>query len=482
MAEIFKIMFNQKKGSILIIVFLTLGMLLFLSTYLLSFALTEIRISKSQKTVAQVYYLAEAGINEAIWKLKNDSSWASDFIDPNKNPDSGGDYWSATFTKNDVLGGSYTVTIENSDRGMGELTSVATVQLPNGKTAQRIIKTEVFKAIGTSVGPMAVFSGGTGKRDELKIGHSKVNVYNANLFSNRDVKIEKQSEVTVTDDETTEDDPETPEIENLEGQILMVHEYKKKDSTVFATEIHAENYAPASDSILMPMLDFHSTASTSYKNLAQAAEDAGQCSIIGKDSWNNIVVTSNKCVFRSSAEFEDLLWQVGQGGSLTLNNVITNNVIVYVKGTVRLRGGRILVVNNGALVAEKNIEIGKKYSWKREDITHEGNSQIIVTNDSPETKLSGLLSKGKIELGKYLQQDSSITGLLYALKDMKVKEISNPLTIQGGIVAKKIKFENIGKNSLGELNIYFKDEIIANTLGNALFSPVVSVEHWEESY
>ena len=62
----------NEKGVIIIITLLSLGIMLFLGTYFLSFVLAEARISKSQEVAVKTYYLTEAGINEAIWKLKND--------------------------------------------------------------------------------------------------------------------------------------------------------------------------------------------------------------------------------------------------------------------------------------------------------------------------------------------------------------------------------------------------------------------------
>ena len=69
----------QEKGVILVITFLILGVLLTLGSYFLTFALIESRISQSQVIATQTYYLAEAGINEAIWKIKNDPTWMANF-------------------------------------------------------------------------------------------------------------------------------------------------------------------------------------------------------------------------------------------------------------------------------------------------------------------------------------------------------------------------------------------------------------------
>ena len=99
---------SDQKGVIIIIASLTLGILLLLGIYFLSFTITESKISESQKVATKTYYLAEAGINEAIWKLDNDTittdgddAWKSDFVDKDKN--SYPNYWTDTFNGGEDL-------------------------------------------------------------------------------------------------------------------------------------------------------------------------------------------------------------------------------------------------------------------------------------------------------------------------------------------------------------------------------------------
>ncbi len=473
---------SSEKGVIVIIAFLTLGILLLLGTYFLSFAITESKISQSQEIATKTYYLAEAGINEAIWKLKNE--WAEDFVRcVNYLEASCGDEtcqnWSATTTisTDDLMPhGSIVVTMQNSACARGQIVSVGTINLAEGRTAQRIVKTGVFKAIGGPIEGIAVFSGGEGKHDELKIKSSTINIYEGHLFSNRNVKIEKKSEAIVED------------------KILAVREFKESaDSTATALAICAENICHTTSTcacwdpgefkecqenkcpvnpIPMPMVDFNSKDTSSYKERALAAENNGHCRVFCQKKDQDPYQCSEKCVF-SWSEMDDLLWQIEEEGTLTLDNDIT-----YVEGSIWLRGGRSLIVN-GVLVAEKNIEIGKKYFWEKEHEKQEGNSQLTINNDNKATKASGLLSKGKIEFGEYASfPNATTTGLLYANKEMKLKKMPDSLMLEGGIIAKKIKFENLQQN----LNVYLNETIVANTLGNPAFSPVITIEHWEEAY
>ncbi|GAI95115.1 unnamed protein product, partial [marine sediment metagenome] len=266
----------KEKGALVITALLVLGVLLLLSAYFLTFTLAEARISKSQTIASQTYYLTEAAIYEAIWKLKNDPDWQTNFETM-----PGCQTWSASFSRSNTLlpNGSYQIDIQNLACARGQIVATGIINLPDGKTAQRIIKTEVFKAIGNPVEDIAVFAGGGGKKDELKIKDSIINIYDGNIFSNAKIKIEgKNTNVTIIDN------PETTE--KLEGQILAVKEYEEKDSAVTAAEIHAENepYTPAADSLFMPMVDFDSRESSSHKSQAQTKEDEGKCQILCNDS------------------------------------------------------------------------------------------------------------------------------------------------------------------------------------------------------
>jgi len=178
-----------QKGQIVIIAFLTLGVLLLLASYFLNFTLTESKISQSYKTGVNTYYLAEAGINEAIWKLKNDDTvldgdpaWQSDFVDPAKNPYPDGTYWSASFSKSDVLGGSYSVTIENTSQARGKITVAATTTFGNNKVSQRIVKTTVFKGLASPIQNSAIFTGGPS--ENIDINSTLLNIFFGNLFCN----------------------------------------------------------------------------------------------------------------------------------------------------------------------------------------------------------------------------------------------------------------------------------------------------------
>ena len=60
---------KNNRGVELIMTILLMTIILFLAAYLLDAALIENRIAISQSWGAKTYYLAEAGIQDMVWKL-----------------------------------------------------------------------------------------------------------------------------------------------------------------------------------------------------------------------------------------------------------------------------------------------------------------------------------------------------------------------------------------------------------------------------
>src|SRR3989338_7019133 len=131
-----------QNGVALLITILIMSLILSLGVFVLNFSTTETKIAASQVAGGKTYYLAEAGIQEMIWKIKNDATYKNDF---QTNP-----AWTASFTRTDPFGansGSYTVAIANTSASNGNITSTGSINI-NGKTSQRIIKTSIYRLIG----------------------------------------------------------------------------------------------------------------------------------------------------------------------------------------------------------------------------------------------------------------------------------------------------------------------------------------------
>lgn len=479
----------KQRGVIVIIVFLALGILLLMGTYFLSFSVTESKISKSQEASFKTYYLAEAGANEAIWKLKNDEttsdgddSWkicfsgsSSECLDCNT--------WQNTFSRKYTEDSTTTVTIMNSQCAKGDISATTTLFLSQSKISQRAIKVKVLKSFGSLTNDSSVFSGSPS--GESTIQASLMNVYKGNMFSNNNINIKLGSQVNVYDSSTTTEQ---------EGQVLANQNVNITWSTLQSSSTCAKNTCTAGicakcpvDFFEMPAIDFDSAASTSYKSRAQAAELQNQCSVVAQDAGGGTVATSSKCIF-SSNEFEDLLWEVGPGGKLILEHK-TNGIVFsvyYVEGTINLKGQRYLEIN-GALVADSTINIGETFCWGKGQQSWCGFDQITILD--PGTGYpSGLLTKGKINFGAYSSfEEISIVGLIYSQDEMRITSAPLLFSVTGGMMARKFTLSS----AFFPLNIYLNNDIIREGVWGSAdppegqvvpYSPVVTVEHWEETY
>ncbi len=488
------IKFNFQKGTVLILAVLILGVLSMLGVYFLTFSLTESRISQSQKTAGQTYYLAEAGINDIIWKLKNQDPWKTCFATSSESFGCDCTNWQNSFSINLIPDSTTTVSIQNADCARGVVVATSTLMTADKKIAQRVVKTTVYKALASPTQGAAVFSGGTS--ENIDITFSDIKIY-GNLFSNNNLNIDFFSNIDVY------------ATSSGEGKILAVQNYSESwGSDVSATAFCAKNICQSTSTcgctdtekfqecqtgkcrpkpIATPLVDFDSPLVTSFKSRAQAAQDSGLC----QNRCNGILcvcdgvpcTSNNKCVL-SGSEFENLLWAAGEGGTLRLSNA-ANPQITYVDGGVNLKGGRKLEVN-GALVANDTIYIGEYSTWTRKGHKDEGYSQLTV-NRATATTTSGILTKAKINFGFYSSfSETNITGVIYANDEIRLVSLPWSFNVHGGIIGRKLSFASISN----WFNFYLDDDIVLYGLGhkiedeiiNPTYSPVIMVEHWEEEY
>jgi len=465
-------MINQKKnGSIIIIALLSLGILLLSGTYFLSFNITESKIVKSQEIGTDAYYLAEAGINEVIWKLKNDDTtldgdlpWKTCFSSETADcPDC--NTFSATFNPGTdylISGGNVMVSINNSGCGSGEITATSTINMAGGKKAQRVVKVGVFKAINTVVdtGASPLFTGGSG--ENMDITSTNLKIQDGNLFCSNVLILKGLSRAEIYDD---------PETETLEGKVFAKGNIIGQEQVAAYEAICTENVCSPSaecgdqcppDSIAMPPVDFGSDSLVSFKSRAQ---ESGS--------------------LYTSSQFKDLLWAVGDGGTLTLNNKVT-----YITGPIDLKGNRRINVS-GILAAEGTIDIGESLCWTKDSQTDCGNSQITVSEflSGPEgERAGGLFTKGKLNFGPYSSfTDVSVEGVIYALDEIKLVSVPNEINLTGGMLGRKMSFTGLWQWFNINYDYYKIQKAVglSSDPGGGLLmdlSPIVTVEHREETY
>ncbi|MFH1173435.1 MAG: hypothetical protein V1692_02810 [bacterium] len=428
-----KFNYKNNEGFLLLLVFLVVFLLLLMSLYFYSFIITELKISKNQSVAEQCYYLAEAGVEETIWKLRNDNSWKTNFENGTCNP--------CTFSRDPIFfaGGAYDVSLQSTGQAKGEITSVGTYTLlPSDITAQRIIKIKAFKAQqSVFTEEIALYSGD----GDINVSWSDPEVINGGIFSNDDINVNYNAFPHTT---------ETASV-TLGGSInycLWGYGHPTycdliADGSV-GYESDQDQWSPP---IEMPKLNFDDpNSSTSYKYIAE----------------HNYTPDH----LYSQGEFEQMLKNAtDQGQPLTLSNGIH-----YVTGHIKIKRGQSLIVN-GVLAADNSITIGIGGSGADANVTV--NNPSDPTFDQP----SGLLSKGSI-LSNNWANNINVEGLLYANDQVQFTDFNVNLTVNGGIIARGVTFSSL----FDAINITYNKNIIQNTLGGSTFSPVVTVEHWEEEY
>ncbi len=451
------------RGVIVLIAFLALGVLLLFGTYFLSFTLRESEIAKIEEINDQAYYLAEAGIHEAVWKLKNDQNWEGNFT-------ADCDWKSELVSRENTIlpNSSYRFQVENNDCAKGEVTATSTLAINEEEIIEKAVRVRVSRELITLVENSAIFSGG--ESQNVTIAGSKVEINKGNIFCNNILDIKNGSEVSVFDD---------PDTEELEGQVLAVGNLIVTDSILDDVEAKcAKNICTEScegyqfgisccppDLIKAPLVDFNSPDNpNSLRNRAQEKEIAGECEILC-----NGALCSTECLLAES-QFDNLLSEIGWAGVLTLNNDIT-----YVDGGVGLKGSRHLIVN-GILAAEGTVDI-----WQ-------GSPRLIIDEPLPTTP-SGLLAKGKINFGKLaIFSNLTATGIVYSEEEIRLEGIFNEVSLRGGIWAKKVTFDNLSRGASITLDNERISRVLilslssGSSLPSAEYSPVITVEDWQEIY
>ncbi len=410
---------KHQKGIVVILVILITSSLMLLALYLLNFSLTEKLIAKSQSLGNQTYYLAEAGINEMVWLIKNDSEYQTKFETDGS--------WATTTSRVNPFGantGSYSATITNTSPAHGEILSVGTVNLASGQGSQRAIKILVYKPMGQS----GIASSSGYADGNIDISNSKVNFINGDAHSNNIFTINGSS------------------IVNIDGNLNAVGNYIEAATAVVTLtgtgDFYAANMANGSAAeISMPAVDFDSADPNSYKNRAT--------------------------IIYSASAFDDLM---GANQVLTLTDPIT-----YVTGDVELKGDQTLIMDEALLIVEKDFTIG----FKQNGHSRNGPSNLIIQSASGTP--AGILAGRHVDFKQYTEV-VDIYGVVYAADQMNLVGIDTTYTTQfdvlGGLLGRKLTISSCWQ----DINITHDNEMLTSVLSSASSSPTIIIEHWEEEY
>ena len=454
LAEIFK---KNSIGSALLIAILVLGLMVFLATYFISFSLTGVQMASNQKYAAQTYYLAEAGVQEAIFKLKNDSSWISAFETLPTVGDPNCSSWAiAPYQRTGGIfsNGTYQITINNLGCAKAEIVATAFMDISASKIAKRIIKVKVSKAMGNPIAEYGIFTGGSSGNVNITLTNP-LSVHNGNILVQNNLQVKTLSRVFIDE-------------KALVGNQVQVDGSSQLNSTstcsanMCQSKCNPTTECPPTD-IEMPPINFDSAGPESFLSKATISN----CSSLRSDGKIN-------CVFTTS-EFEKVLWDHYP------SIVFPTGTVAYVLGDVNIRAGQDLTII-GVLAVDRDINLGQNNCWVRSEPPYLrcGFSEVSVFRPS-DSSPSGLLAKRKFVIGGSFgtgAQSLSVNGLIYSGDQMTVSSVLAPIEIHGGIVARKIDFSSVWQ----AFDVYLDSDVIIDTLGVASYSPMIIVDHWEEEY
>jgi len=401
-------------------------------TYFLADTLfSELAIARNQKAATTAFHVAEAGVQEAIWRVKEPNSDARNIFV--STPDG-----VTIFSHNDpalLSGGSYTVTIQNTAIKVATITSIGYYKI-GVKTTRREIKLNIAEAEQPPPydddGAFFSHSAGGESTGDLEFSSATVNVYGGSIHSGRDISF-KASTI------------------NVEAGIKAEGNIKNQQNSTINCNCSLTGGSPACSSnpgcsytylpaMGMPMIDFDSSSPNSYKN--QAINNPGQ----------------NQYYTSAANFFTQTSFSAGQSK--------TFNGIIYIEGGLTIDQNRTLNMN-GVLVSSGSISIGGSGNGSP------FNGVLNITRANPDAPSGALAISGFSVNSK---GDLTGTGLVYAGFRTDFNSSSSPLTFTGGFLSRRMYF------NARTLNIYFDADVINDTLANPTATPIIEINHWEEEY
>jgi len=343
----------REDGFILVTTILVMSLMLLTAVYAVNFTITEMKISTSQAVATKTYYLAEAGVNELIWKIQNDSATGQAFLNGTL---------SATndIIRNNIFGdnnAAYHVSAINTVPAEAWIIATSTYQI-SGKTSQRVVKYYISQATGTGNNwEYTIFAGGRGSQQNGNFtftGSGLVLISNGGrLHANQDLKVQG-AEVVINDGVVSASN----NILTVAGGILTLN--------------NSSQSSPTTTIDILP-IDFNSSAATSWKNRA--------------------TVTYTKTQFKNLA------------------NDTTLNGIIYVTGDAEITGKNMTI--NGVLVAEGEIKISNSGQTLQVNSNSTYGGGLLATGDVDINTSGGSVTvNGLIYAGDDLELISSGTNFV----------------------------------------------------------------------
>ncbi|AKM82067.1 TPA: hypothetical protein DD449_03135 [Candidatus Berkelbacteria bacterium] len=301
---------TTSKGFVLVSVLVIMSVLLVIAYYLADVLYSEYSIARNQRSASIALNLAEAGTQEAIWRIQNDSSARDTFLNSL-------DGQTIIPAKNLTTGGSYTVTIQNIAKATATITSTGYDKLGT-KTAQRKITLNVTQSNKPTTYPYEAAL--------LVGGPSSGNIYLHNMTLNYDdgydpASIASAGNINIGNATI-----------HVSQDILANKSIAVQNSTVDQGGTQQQNYSTPFE---MPGIDFNSDSPSSYKSLAIA-----QGHYYTSDQFNNLLEVQTT--------FNGIFYVAGAGGVTIKNKSITFNGALISEGSVNVTNANLNIFHNPA--------------------------------------------------------------------------------------------------------------------------------------
>lgn len=432
---------KSKRGYVAITV-LILMMVLAAVMYLYSDAVfSELAIARNNKSAQAAFSLAEAGVQEAVYRIQYDDAAKNVLLSTTVGV-------STQFSHDPALldRGAYDVTITNVTKGVVIVTATGQYTIGALRTAKREIKVDIAQAtlpltFPYDSGIYAAGSGaGAGSIADVDFWFAPIKIYGGSLLSNRDINfkfganVDIEGAVEAGDNVTISNNP-FPSY--LDCNCLFNDDDPENPPPACSTSpgcTYLEG-VPAKD---IPQLDWIKYE-TIAKNTPGPSPDGNQ-------------YFANQQAFK--AIFPPWTDKTFEG-------------VYYINSSLDLNDFRTMRMK-GVLATSGSITVGHSTNLLKF-------GQILVEPPSVGSA-SGILTQGSLTVKTV--GNFSGTGLVYAGDRFQIDtSIPYDMNLTGGIISRRTLIAGFRT-----INIYFDATVIEAVLANPSDTPVIELNHWEEEY
>lgn len=375
-----------KEGAALILTFIFMITLVVIVAAYLFMATGGIRNVNAQINNATAFYLAEAGLNKAVWYLMNtapdgttDGSWRTTAYPASPGPE-------PADPRQESLGdGTYTMWVE--DLGSDILiTARGTVN-----NIQRIVQQEVNLSVGwASAFSYAIYGDDTSNTLELK-NNTTINGHLYYDYFNGRVEVETNASVPAP-------------------------------YYIYANSITGGGTYTQAPSAPNPLPSFPTFDTTTYNNAISTAES--QASENLTLSGNSNLTLSGSTVYYKKVTVKNNATVTGPGTIVATKDVVIKNNANIGEG-VTIISKKNMELKNDSIVQQDSL------LYARKDITLQGSVNVTASVIAP-------VSGKKVKM----EDNSTLTGIIYGSK----AELKDDATINGAVVVNNYKGDKIKDN------------------------------------